>query len=112
MDDLSRYLFCSGLTDENGNLYLSDREPFGYVARDDNQFHTVTEGDTLFSLAELYYPSIDRPAKLFFVIADFQPTPIVDASLKLPIGTTLVVPSMRCVVEEIFNEARRTAFTG
>lgn len=111
-DDLSRYLFCQGLTDENGNLFLTDREPFLFVERSDNRHHVVTEGDTLFSLAHRYFSPLERPAKFYWVIADFQPDPIIDASLKLEIGKSLVVPSLRCLVEEIFNESRRDAFAG
>ena len=112
LHDLSRYLFCMGIVDADGKLYLSDREPFRFIERSDNRFHTVQEGDTLFSLAFQYFAPLPRPDQFFWVIADFQQDPIVDATLKLPKGITLVVPSVRCVVEEIFNESRRPLFEG
>ncbi len=108
--DVSRYLFCHGLTDENGKFYLSDREPFRFVVRSDNRHHTVVEGDTLFSLAHEYFAPVKRPAGLYWVIADFQPDPIIDPTLRLVPGTTIVIPSVRCFIEEIFNEARRAEF--
>jgi hypothetical protein len=110
--DYSRYLFCQGILDADGKLYLTDREPFRFVERSDNRFHTVQEDDTLFSLAFQYFERLPRPDQFFWVIADFQPEPIVDVTLALLKGTTIVVPSMRCLVEEILNEARRPLFEG
>ena len=43
----SRYLFCHGVRDENGKLYLTEREPYRYRWFGDNRLHTVVEGDTL-----------------------------------------------------------------
>lgn len=108
--DYSRFLFCQGLTDADGNLYLTDRVPFAFAARDDNQNHTVTVGDTLFGLANLYYRQLPRPSQFFWAIADFNG--IMDATLKLQPATVLVIPSARMLVEEILNESRRTDFTG
>lgn len=110
--DLSRYLFCHGLTDAAGRLFLSDRVPYRYRVLQDNRFHVVNEGDTLFSLAHIYFSRLPRPSGLYWVIADFQPDPIVDATRKLSIGTQLVIPSTRTLIEEIFNEARRDEFEG
>ncbi len=108
--DYSRFLFCQGLTDTGGNLYLTDRVPFAFASREDSRNHTVTEGDTLFGLANLYYRQLPRPAQFFWAIADFNG--IMDATLKLQPGTVLVIPSVRMLVEEILNESRRAAFTG
>jgi hypothetical protein len=113
LHDFSRYLFCHGIVDDAGRLYLSDREPFRYVERDDNRFHVVQEGDTPFSLAFKYFEDFtDRPDQFYWVICDFQPEPIIDATLRLKKGTTVVIPSVRCLVEEIFNEKRRPEFEG
>jgi len=112
LHDFSRHLFCQGIVDADGKLYLTDREPFRYVARADNRFHTVQEGDTLFSLAFQYFQPRPRPDQFFWVLADFQPEPIVDVTLTLPKGSTIVIPSERCLVEEIFNESRRPEFEG
>jgi hypothetical protein len=112
LHDFSRYLFCQGIVDSDGKLYLTDREPFRFVERTDNRFHTVQEDDTLFSLAFQYFQPLKRPDQFFWVIADFQPEPIVDATLALPKGITIVIPSVRCLIEEILNEARRPLFEG
>lgn len=111
--DFSRYLFCRGIVDASGKLYLSDREPFRFVERTDNRFHIVQERDTVFSLAHLFFQGFtERPDQFYWVIADFQPQPIIDPTVKLKNGTTIVIPSVRCLVEEIFNEKRRAEFEG
>lgn len=111
--DFSRHLFCHAIRDAKGRLHLSDRVPYRYVERSDNRFHIVGEGDTLFWLAHKYFDGVtDRPDQFFWCIADFQPVPIIDATLALKKGTTIVIPSVRCLVEEIFNEKRRPEFEG
>lgn len=108
----SRYMFCEGLKDPAGKLFLSERVPYRYRVLADNRFHVVQEGETLFTLAHLYFGLLERPSQYFWVIADYQPEPIVDATRKLPLGTQIVIPSVRTLVEEIFNESRREEFTG
>jgi hypothetical protein len=108
----SRYLFCQGLKDSVGRLYLSDRVPYRYRALTDNRFHTVAAGESLFSIAHVYFTPLPRASQFFWILAEFQPEPIVDATLKLKPGTQLVIPSVRTLIESIFNEARREEFTG
>ncbi len=105
----SRFTFCTALKDVDGTLFLTDPEPFGYQPFTDNRLHVVKEGESLFTLAGRYFAPLPRPAGLWWVLADFQPEPILDPTLALTPGTTLVVPSLRTVQEEIFNERRREA---
>jgi hypothetical protein len=72
----------------------------------DNRFHVVVEGDTLYNLAALYFEGIERPAGLFWVIADFQQTPIHDPTVQLEPGRALVIPSLRTLIEEILSSNR------
>lgn len=108
----SRYLFCWGLEDEEGRVGLSEREPFSYQDLPDNRYYTIAAGDTLFTIAERAFPSIPRACGLFWVIADFQPEPITDATLALAIGRELVIPSERTVKTLVFDERRRDVFSG
>ena len=108
----SRYLFCWGLQDTDGRVGLSEREPFPYQDLEDNRYYTVSEGDSLFSIAERAFPSFPRPCGLFWVIADFQPEPIQDATVALEVGTELVIPSENTVRTLIFDERRRNEFAG
>ncbi len=107
----SRYSFCSGFLDDNGRLYLSDREPFVFRELADNRLHSIVVGDTLHSLAERYFPSFDDAANLWWVIADFQPERIQDPTITLSSGTTAIIPSERTVREQVFNPARRAEHT-
>lgn len=109
----SRYTFANGFTDEtDGSFMLEDPEPFTYREFSDTRIHTVSEGDTLFHLASRYFASFERPAGLWWIIADFQPDPIIDPTRKLAVGSTLYIPSERVVEEEIFNNARRREVVG
>lgn len=103
----SRHTFCSGVLDEDGRLFLTEREPYRYRALSDNRQHVVKEGETLFTLAGRYYASLPRPAGLWWVIADFQPDPIHDPTLELEPGRVLVIASLRTLLEEVFSEKRR-----
>jgi hypothetical protein len=108
----SRHLLCQTVVDEQGRLFLSERSRYGYRELPDNQYHLVVEGDTLHHLAATYYEGIERPAGLFWVIADFQPTPVDDPTLALQVGRVLAIPSMRTVVEEILTPKRIDEFEG
>lgn len=108
----SRYQFCSTITDPaTGKLILTEREPFTYAPFSDNVQHTVIEGDTLWSLAQRYFSAMKDAANLWWVIADFQPTPILDPTIKLEVGSVVVIPSVRTIQTEIFDEARRVLFS-
>ncbi len=107
----SRHTFCSGVLDKDGRLFLTEREPYRYRALPDSRQHVVKEGESLFSLAGRYYASLARPAGLWWVIADFQPDPIHDPTIALEPGRTLVIASLRTVLEEIFSESRREEAT-
>jgi hypothetical protein len=93
--------------DDKERLYLTDVEPYRFQSLPDNRQHVVQEGDTLFTLAALYFAPLPRPAGLWWVIADFQPDPIHDPTLSLDLGRELVIPSVRTVVEDVFSESRR-----
>jgi hypothetical protein len=103
----SRHTFTSAVQDGAGRLVLTDREPFRFRSLPDNRQHVVKEGETLFSLAGRYFAPLNRPAGLWWVIADFQPDPIHDPTIVLEPGRVLVIPSVRTVLEEIFSERRR-----
>lgn len=103
----SRYSFCQALRDEEGRTYLTERVPFGFRVLADTYLHTVVQGDTLFALAGRHYAGLPRPSGLWWVIADFQPEPILDPTIALVPGSRLFIPSLRAVQELIFNEQRR-----
>lgn len=105
----SRYTFTLAVSEEEDvdTLFLTEREPFGFRVLNDNVTHQIAEGETLWTLAARFYSGVNRPASLWWVIADFQPDPIIDPTIKLEIGATIVIPSLRTVVEDVLSETRR-----
>lgn len=103
----SRHTFTTGEADENDRIFLSERVPFGYEDLSDNRRVVTQQGDSLYSLAGRYFAPLTRPAGLWWIIADFQPTPIHDPTVQLAAGTTIIIPSLRTVIERIFNDERR-----
>src|SRR4030042_4143418 len=92
--DLSMYRFSDVLQDADGNAYLEDAEPVAYEDRLDNIPHVVQEGDTLDTLAQYYYWNLDVDAsQLWWVIAGYQPVPIINPFVPLRPGKLIILPS-------------------
>lgn len=106
----SRHQFCKGIREAYApdTLLLTDRQPFGYQDFPDNREHVIADGDTLHNVAARYFAPIPRAAGLWWLVADFQPEPIHDPTIKLASGSTLVIPSARVVLEVIFSASRRS----
>jgi hypothetical protein len=102
----SRYTFSRGYENDNGDFILTDPSPYRYRPFSDNSFHTVESGDNLFNIAAKYFKGFNRPSGLYWIIADFQPDPVHDPTLKISEGTQLIIPSMRTVIEYIFSSKR------
>lgn len=102
-------MFTTAQRDDAGRLMLSGREPFQFQVFADTRSHTVAAGESLFSLAARYFPSFRRPAGLWWVIADFQPTPIFDPTIELVPGEVLLIPSERVLLEHVFAADRRVS---
>lgn len=102
----SRYLFCTGIVDEAGVVSLSEREPYRYRALPDTRLHTAREGDSLWSLAGAYFRR-PRACGFWWVIADFQPDPVIDGTLRLEPGRIIHIPSDRVLDDVILGEGRR-----
>jgi hypothetical protein len=104
----SRHSYTLGIKEDGSDaLELTDREPFPYRDLSDNRQHVVQKGETLFTLAGAYFRPMERAAGLWWVIADFQPDPIIDPTIELTPGAVLYIPSLRVVEELIFDDARR-----
>lgn len=100
----SRYEKCFGIEDEDGNLYLTERDPFLYDKDlPGTKKHTVVKGDTLNNLAYEYFKPIPNAEHLWWIIAEFQPTPILDPTIDLVDGTILYIPSPSVVRRKVFG---------
>jgi len=109
----SRHSFSAAVEDSVGRLLLTRREAIRFERRDDNRNHLVNDGDTVFNLAARYFAGYtDRPAGLWWVITDFQPTPIHDPTIKLTAGSIVVIPSVGFVIEVVLDEGRVEEATG
>lgn len=108
MHRFSRYRFSDIETDAAGRRFLGERARFTYRDLPDNRIHTVSAGQKLHHVAQLYFGQMPRAGNLWWVIADFQPEPIMDPTIELEAGRALVVPSMRVVEEFIFASSRRS----
>jgi len=104
----SRYAVTTLETLEDGTVELGEREPYHFRQRDDNLIHVAGHGDTWDALAEIYYSSIsDRACGLWWVIAEYQPTPIVDPTIPIAPGRSVVIPAPIVVVTEILRSDRK-----
>ena len=110
--NLSRHLFSRAIQLPDRRVVLTDREPFSFREFEDTRRVRVQERDTLYGLAAFHFnvPDIERPSDLWFVIADFQPVPIHDPTIKLTPGSTIHIVSIRVLFEEVFSEKRRVDF--
>lgn len=107
---LSRFRLCFLISRSDGAQFLSDREPFGYQDRADNFAIRARLGDTWWTLAAQIYEAeevIDRPEILWWVVADYQPSPVVDPTLRIEPGRIVYAPSVEVLLTRVFSEDRR-----
>lgn len=104
----SRY-FLSPLYKEPDTdaLWAETQEPYRFARHPDTQIHIIKQGDTLWSLAAVYFRSLARAEAFWWVIADFQPDPIIDPTLELEPGRALYIPSPSVVRGQVLSETRR-----
>lgn len=105
----SRYLnapLIRGRT--SGQPTLASPSPLRFRVHPRNRVHVVVEGDTVFHLAEKYYGDLSgrgrgvaRAAGLWWAIADFQPTPIVDPTLELEVGREIIIPAFELITDHL-----------
>lgn len=105
----SRYSFSLGLRDEAGRLFLTEKVPYGFQPHADMRVHLVAQGDSLWGLAGRYFAPLPRACGFWWAIADFQPEPIIDATLELESGRRVYIPSLRVLTDVILSEQRRRA---
>lgn len=106
-DETSRYILADEIELADGTILWTAPEPVGNLGLTDDIIHSVTTGDTLFTLAMKYYKRLQRPEQYYWVIADYQPIPILDPIAPLVVGKKLMIPSVRTLQEIILNEDRR-----
>ena len=104
----SRYRYCNQLENENGVLFIDEREPFRYREEGDNRFYRAKEGDTWWGLAHVFFDGVQRACGLWWLLCEYQPTPVLDPTLGIEPNTLIVIPSTRVLRTQVFtNEQRR-----
>jgi len=103
----SRHSFTAGVRDEEGRLFLTEREPYGFHGHADTRAHVVAQGESLFDLAGRYFAPLPRACGFWWAIADFQQDPIIDPTLELEVGRRVLIPSVRVLTDVILSERRR-----
>lgn len=102
----SRHSFTFGTRDDGGRLFLTEREPYRFRELPDTRRHTVVQGDALWGLAGRYFAPLPRACGFWWVIADFQPDPIIDPTLALEPGRVLLIPSLRVLTDVVLGARR------
>lgn len=101
---LSRYFNLDTRLDTADRLVLLKRTPFRFEDREDNIHHEAGTGERWWHIAERYYTKVAaRACGLWWVVADYQPTPIVDPTLKIRPGTIIICPAPVVVQSEILG---------
>ena len=106
----SRYRYSYEYADDEDVSYIDEYEPFLYRDEADNRFHVAREGDTWWGLAHLYFQGIPRMCGMWWAIADFQPDRVIDPTLSIAAGQTVVIPSERLVRTKLFTPERRVDY--
>jgi len=108
MFEWSRYRYCTLFTDEStGISKLDEREPFRYRDEPDNRFHRGKAGDSWWGLAHNYFQGVPRACGLWWLICEYQPTPVIDPTIVISEGQLIVIPPMRVVRMLVFSRERR-----
>ena len=106
----SRYWNSARGLSLEGDIVLTERLYYYFRRLPDNIEHKVIAGDSFQSIAYYYYdgimPAGRSSAELWWVIADFQPTPVNDPTLALEPGSIIYVPSRRVLEQDILAERR------
>jgi nucleoid-associated protein YgaU len=89
--------------DGDGTIRLATREPTFFVDDSENSMYIVKLGDTLESIAAERLEGYPNAAQLYWIIGEFQTTPILDPTLQLKPGSILIIPSYAVVNEMLYS---------
>ena len=92
------------LHSETGVQSLGPRAMIEYFEDQDAIPHVITAGDTLHNLAAKYFGGVPSPATLWWVIADFQPDPIIDPTVRLIPGQVIMIPGPTTAQDAILSQ--------
>jgi hypothetical protein len=99
----SRYINCQVIQHSDMTRELTTRTPFRFANLPGNRTHVVSEGDSLWYLASVYFAPLPRSAGYWWAIADFQPEPITDPTIELEVGRVIYIPSSETLENRILR---------
>jgi len=103
----TRYDDAYIIKDINGNDIVVPRAFFRYKEIDDNIIHIAKDNESLWEIATQYYSDVlQNPSLHYWIIADYQPEPILDPTQTMVQGRTIYVPSIR-TIETLINNPDR-----
>lgn len=108
---MNRYSYCWNKTQNTQEIRKLPRGFFRYQKYLDTIEHSCLEGETLFALAGKYYHEyFTAPALLYWILADFQPEPIIDPTIVFSAGTVIHIPSAKTLNLYLFSPVREPEF--
>jgi hypothetical protein len=107
---MKRYDLCWEV--KEGNKFITlDRSPWNFQKFEDTTIHICKGGEMIWEIAAQYYKDIfERPSMWYWIIADFQPSPILDATLAMQQGQKVYIPSERVIRLFILDPDRNPEF--
>jgi hypothetical protein len=91
---------------ETGETYVTLPERIRFQVRDDTTLYTADGGEYLFMVAQLAYGGdYGSCMHLPEVIAQFQPSPILDVSVPLRAGQQVYLPSVEFIDGDVYGES-------
>lgn len=91
-----RYKYTRYIVDDisaRETTYVGTREPIEFEDDSENTSYVVRAGDTLQTIANKFFGGFPDPPSMWWIIAEFQPVPIKDPTLRLKPGSILTIPS-------------------
>lgn len=103
IDELSRYRCAELIRTDAGKLKWDLRRRLEYMGHDDDIAYEVQPGDTWHILAYKFYGDEFGGADLWWVIADYQPEPVLDPTVMPTVGDILMIPAPNIVQDFILS---------
>lgn len=91
----------------DGLTFMLDREPLYFQPRSDNKRIVAEKGDTWWSLAAKHLSALRNPEQFFWVLCDYQPTPILDPTVDPTPGAIVFIPDEDFFMSTYFADSRR-----
>lgn len=94
---------------DDGSVVYRLPERLRYLPMDGTISHVCVNGELLWDIAVLYYGRWrSRALDLWEVLAQFQPSPILDASVPLKSGKVILVPPVEYIEEIAYGTSLAT----